>query len=80
MMNQNQHNGTTQNADYVFRDRLELPIGKLTVKVIRGDAWVFTESEDFVLHAGEKRTFETSHRAPVIRSLYEVGFAYYAWC
>lgn len=75
--NTNQQNTPVSMKDYVFRDQQQLPVGQLKLKIMRGHAWVFTETENFIMHSGEERTICTHNNAPRIRSAYDRGFALY---
>ena len=61
--------------DYVFDRHCVLPKGKLTLTILGGDAWVFTEGKNFILRTGEHRTISTGKSAPIIRRAYTRGFA-----
>lgn len=63
--------------DYVFERGSTLPTGSLKLTVLRGDAWIFTEGCNFILHTGEQRTISTETNPPVIRRAYTRGFANY---
>ena len=62
-------------SDYVFDKQQVLPEGNLKLTVLRGDAWVFTEGHNFILHKGEQRTLSTNTKPPIIRRAFTRGFA-----
>lgn len=66
--------GTTQ-QDYIFDKQCVLPKGELKLTVLRGDAWVFTTNQNFIVHTGETVEIPKNHKAPTIRRAYHRGFA-----
>lgn len=66
--------GTTQ-QDYIFGNPCALPEGELKLTVLRGDAWVFTEDDNFIVRTGETIEIPNSHKAPTIRRAFDRGFA-----
>lgn len=72
-MNQSQ----TIQRDYVFDEKRVLPTGALRFTVLKGDAWVFTECCNFIVHEGEQRTLAAKSTPPTIHRAYTRGFAKY---
>ena len=65
----------TIQQDYVFDEKRVLPMGALKLKVLRGDAWVFTECSNFILRHGEERTINAYAKPATIHRAYVRGFA-----
>lgn len=61
--------------DYIFDTMKTLPHEAIKLTVTRGDAWVFTECSDFILHTGEECYLSESNYPANIRSAYTRGFA-----
>lgn len=61
--------------EYVFDRHCVLPNSDMTLTVLRGDAWVFTEGRNFILHTGEQHDISPHRTAPIIRRAYTRGFA-----
>lgn len=55
---------------------VELPKGSFQLEVKGGDAWVFIDDEDRIVHEGETLTFETA-RGGIMRKLYHRGHVKY---
>ena len=55
---------------------VELPEESFTLEVKGGDAWVFINGEDRILHEGEKLIVDTPHEG-VMRKLYHRGHVKY---
>jgi len=64
----------TIQQEYVFDRHCVLPNSDMTLTVLRGDAWIFSEGRNFILHTGEKYTFTPHRTAPIIRRAYTRGF------
>jgi len=61
--------------DYVFDNQHVLPKGDLKLTVLKGDAWVFTEEHNFILHKGEQRVLSATSKPTIIRRAFTRGFA-----
>mgnify|MGYP006921607155 CR=1 FL=1 len=61
--------------EYVFDRHCVLPNSDMTLTVLRGDAWVFSEGKNFILHTGEQYTISSHRTPPIIRRAYTRGFA-----
>jgi hypothetical protein len=55
---------------------VELPKGNFTLEVKGGDAWVFIDDKDYLLHEGETLTIDSSNGG-VMRKLYHRGHVKY---
>lgn len=66
---------TTIQSDYVFDNHHILPTGALKLTVLQGDAWVFTEGCNYILHKGEQRTLSAKATPSIIRRAFTRGFA-----
>lgn len=65
----------TSEQDYIFETMKTLPREALKLTVTRGDAWIFTNNEDFILHTGEG-CYLSEHETPaIVRRAYTRGFA-----
>jgi len=61
--------------DYIFDTMKTLPHEAIKLTVTRGDAWVFTDCGDFILHAGEACYLSERANPVVVRRAYTRGFA-----
>lgn len=55
---------------------VELPEGSFTLEVKGGDAWVFIDGTDHIVHEGETLTFDSS-TGGIMRKLYHRGHVRY---
>jgi len=67
----------TVENDYVFDNSHELPMRDLKLTVLRGDAWVFTEESNFIMHRGEQRILPAKSKPAILRRAFTRGFAKY---
>ncbi len=58
---------------FIFRDMQELPMGYYALTITKGDAWLFHNNEDTVLHTNETLIIRADEAPAKIRSLYNVG-------
>ncbi len=65
----------TNQQDYIFDTMKTLPTESIKLTVTRGDAWIFTDTNDFILHSGEACYLSERVQPAVIRSAYTRGFA-----
>lgn len=75
--------GQPQNVQYVenkniaFSDGNTLPQGNWSLTITKGNAWVFCNSRNFVLDAGESAQLRPEDGEIHIRALYIKGNAHY---
>jgi len=60
---------------YIFDTMKTLPTEAVKLTVTRGDAWVFTDEHDFILHAGEECYLPERSKPAMVRRAYTRGFA-----
>lgn len=65
----------TSEQDYIFETMKTLPNEAIKLTVTRGDAWIFTDEHDFILHAGEGCYLSQRETPAVVRRAYTRGFA-----
>ncbi len=61
--------------DYIFDAPKTLSTETVKLTVTRGDAWVFTDDCNFIMHSGEQRTISPQTKPAIIRRAYTRGFA-----
>lgn len=61
--------------EYVFETMRPLPTEAIKLTVTRGDAWVFIDNRDFILHTGEAVYLSQRTTPANIRRAYTRGFA-----
>ncbi len=61
-------------TEYAHRKQYRLPEGCWILSIVKGDAWLFQNGEDRVLHMGEKLQINNEQGDMYIRSLYARGF------
>lgn len=76
-LNQQQIHAGLRHADYAFADGNVLPAGDWHIRIENGDAWVFSNGREHILHAGDTMHVKCEDGATRIRSLYVRGFARY---
>lgn len=59
--------------DYIFDNQVELPQGNWEVHIIKGDAWIFSNQGNFILHAGETTIITESDGVTQLKRLYTKG-------
>lgn len=62
---------------HVFDGEDIIPAGNWKLSVVKGDAWVFFDRGNFVLHAGDGALLSEMEGPITIRRLYTKGYALY---
>lgn len=73
----NTDNIIQMHTDYVHSTKTPLPQGNWLISIIKGDAWIFNDGNNTVLHAGDKMWVDNENGQSLIRSLYVRGFSRY---
>ena len=67
------HDVALDYTGYAYQDQYPLPEGCWLLSVVKGDAWLFQNGEDTVLHTGEQVEIYNQQGDIHIRSLYARG-------
>ncbi|MEL6406881.1 MAG: hypothetical protein AAFR81_21095 [Chloroflexota bacterium] len=59
--------------DYIYESPLTLPAGNWQLTIEKGDAWVFCDKDNFVLHTTDSTYITSEEHAITLRCLYVKG-------